>query len=147
MGDTMKTVFTIGHSNKTIEEFVEKIRDNGITLLLDVRSTPYSKYNPQFNRGNLEGATQAAGIRYQWVGAKLGGLGPGMDVATIDKIVEMCERKKIALVCGEADPEKCHRNTMIRPMLEERNVAVVHIRWNPPKGGTIKAQGRQITMF
>ena len=36
---------------------------------------------------------------------------------------------------------------MIRPMLEERNVAVVHIRWNPPKGGTIKAQGRQITMF
>ena len=69
MGDT---VFTIGHSTHPQERFIALLRQHGITALCDVRSKPYSRMNPQFNREELEEALLAHGIAYRFLGEELG---------------------------------------------------------------------------
>ncbi len=81
----MTTVYTIGHSNHETEAFVELLRQHGIELLIDVRSSPYSRYVPQANRETLARALQAAGIAYGWLGDRLGGK-PGGIVADYDEL-------------------------------------------------------------
>ena len=66
------TVFTIGHSTHPIEEFISLLKAASITVVGDVRSRPYSRMNPQFNREPFRNALAAAGIRYVFLGAELG---------------------------------------------------------------------------
>ena len=69
----MTTIYTIGHSNHESEAFLALLQEHDITLLVDVRSSPYSRYVPQANRETLAHALEAAGIGYRWVGDRLGG--------------------------------------------------------------------------
>ena len=69
----MATVYSVGHSTRTAEEFLELLRDAGIATLVDVRRHPGSKRNPQYNRDALEASLAGAGIRYVWLGEGLGG--------------------------------------------------------------------------
>ena len=66
-------VLTVGHSNHPLETFVSLLRQHGVTTLADVRSAPYSRFNPHFNRKSLDAALQAHGIAYRFMGQALGG--------------------------------------------------------------------------
>jgi uncharacterized protein (DUF488 family) len=69
-------LLTIGHSNHTIEQFVQLLQDNGIQMVVDVRSSPYSRYNPHFNREFLESTLKHRQILYKYEGKDLGGRPP-----------------------------------------------------------------------
>src|SRR4051812_10746798 len=69
---TSKTILTIGHSNHPIERFIELLKVHGVTALADVRSMPYSRFNPQFTRKALEQSLREAGIAYVFLGKELG---------------------------------------------------------------------------
>ena len=127
----MKVIFTIGHSVQVFSEFTKKLKDNQIDMLVDVRTSPYSRYCPQFNRNALSRGLQEENIQYLWKGNNLGGKGKNVDYdEAIDELVEMAkEGKKICVMCTEKDYLKCHRYEMLTPSFQERNVTINHIQW------------------
>jgi len=68
------TIFSIGHGNKKIEDFIQELKSFEIQFLLDIRSKPFSKWNPQFNQNELKYKLEEKGIKYVFVGDTLGGL-------------------------------------------------------------------------
>lgn len=136
-----------------------------IATVCDVRSVPYSKYTPQFNREALAEALPALGISYHWLGAALGGMpqdaglrlpdgsadyekimaSPGFDTA-LAQLMAFGRRAPTAFMCGEADYRGCHRHKLLTPALIHRGCSVAHImadgRLEP---GQIVPQ--QISMF
>ena len=66
-------VLTVGHSNHPLETFLALLRQHGVTVVADVRSAPYSRFNPQFNRKALEGSLETIGMEYVFLGRALGG--------------------------------------------------------------------------
>ena len=143
-----KQCFTIGHGNYPIDLFIDSVRSAGIDTIIDVRSSPYSRFNPQFNRENLEKSLEESAINYQFMGDRLGGryTDPGLlfPDGTVDyrkvQDTEMFKEgisrllaiissgKTIALMCAEKEPERCHRFVLISPVLQEKGISVVHIR-------------------
>jgi uncharacterized protein (DUF488 family) len=123
-----RTIWTIGHSVKSIEVFQEQLREYKIDRLVDVRTKPYSRWQPQYNRNQLEYALAAIDINYDWRGRSLGGLLPnvGYDEA-IQRVFDRAEHENIMLMCSEADYRKCHRYTMLTPSLEALGAEAVHI--------------------
>jgi uncharacterized protein (DUF488 family) len=140
------TVFTIGHSTHPQERFVELLRQHGITALCDVRSTPYSRVNPQFNREQLEEALLAQGIAYRFLGKELGARSD--DPACYEHGKVQYDRLartelfkyglkrvlrglkdgfRIALVCAEREPLECHRTILVARHLVALGVPVRHI--------------------
>ncbi|GAB4174014.1 MAG: hypothetical protein Fur006_03610 [Coleofasciculaceae cyanobacterium] len=71
--NSTKQLFTIGHSNHSIDDFITLLQTHGITAVADVRSHPYSRYLPHFNKSELEAALQHVGIEYRFLGQELGG--------------------------------------------------------------------------
>lgn len=128
------TVYTIGHSTKTDDELISKLLDNGIKTLVDVRTIPYSKYNPQFNKEHIVAKCLYAGIRYHWRGKNLGGKnGKKGNVNYDESIVELLVwsmEGKTCIMCSEGDYKKCHRHQMIEPDLLAKEAKVVHIAWS-----------------
>ncbi len=140
-------LFTVGHSNHTEEHFVNLLLSNGIDVLADVRSQPFSKYTPHFNRDNLQEALRAKKIRYLFMGDQLGGRPPGDDfydieghvlyhrVADADFFLKGLERIeqgiqtfRVAMMCSEEDPLVCHRHRLVARVLRTRGVPIQHIR-------------------
>ena len=80
------TIFTIGHSNHAPETFLALLRQHGLVTLVDVRSAPYSRYAPHFNRGDLDALLSRANITYIWAGESLGGR-PADPACYLDGIV------------------------------------------------------------
>jgi uncharacterized protein (DUF488 family) len=139
-------IHTIGHSSRSIEEFIELLRESGIDCLVDVRTAPYSRYRPEFSKRQLEAAMTAAGIRYVFLGDSLGGrpewpecyVGGKVDYDQIRKRPEYqggIERlrkareqgMRLALMCSEGKPEECHRSKLIGVTLAEMGIPVSHI--------------------
>jgi len=126
-------VCTIGHSNRSIEEFIGLLRQNGIECLLDIRTVPKSRHNPQFGQDQLSASLADAGIEYRYLKG-LGGLRrplkdspntgwrntsfrgyadymqTGEFAANVDAVVELGKRLKCVLMCAEAVPWRCHRS-------------------------------------
>lgn len=144
-------LFSIGHSNVPIERFLELLSGHAITTLVDARSTPYSRYNPQFRRSELRAALLAHGIRYRFLGDQLGGKPPdnrfrradgSVDyelVAAADlfqtglrQLIELGANENVAFMCAEADYKHCHRYWLITRALVRQGIAVQHIL---PAGG------------
>jgi len=143
-----KQCFTIGHGNYPIDLFIDTVRSAGIDTIIDVRSSPYSRFNPQFNRKSLEKSLKERAIGYLFMGDRLGGRysDPGLlfPDGTVDyRKVQETERfkegigrllaiisgnKTIALMCAEKEPERCHRFALISPVLQSNGVAVIHVR-------------------
>jgi uncharacterized protein (DUF488 family) len=133
-------VCTIGHSNRTIEDFIGLLRQNGIACLLDIRTVPKSRHNPQFGQDELAAALQATGIDYRYLRG-LGGLRrPHKDspnagwrnlsfrgyadymqteefAANVDAVVELGRNTCCALMCAEAVPWRCHRSLVADALL------------------------------
>lgn len=133
-------VFTVGHSTRPIEEFTGLLTAHGVTLLLDVRTVPGSRHNPQYNREALSGALAAQGIGYEHVPG-LGGFRkphPGSPnggwrnrsfrgyadymqtrefTAHLEDLIAKAGRGQVALMCAEAVPWRCHRSLIADALL------------------------------
>lgn len=139
-------VFTVGHSNHTLEAFVELLREHRVDALADVRSVPYSRFNPQFNREPFAAALKEQGIRYVYLGRELGGRSDNCEcydeegriafdrvaaTATFQRglarVVTGAAKHRIALMCAEKEPLECHRTLLVACELDKRGVEVDHI--------------------
>lgn len=133
------SIFTIGHSNHPIERFVTLLREAGVRLLADVRSTPYSRRFPQFGRERLHEALASAGIDYRYFGDALGGKprGGAPDyIATartpafataLDAVLAEASQRPLALMCAEREPLDCHRTILVSRHLATRGADIVHL--------------------
>jgi uncharacterized protein (DUF488 family) len=148
-------MYTIGHSDHTTTAFLDLLRQHDITLVADVRSQPYSRWAPQFNRETLERDLKEAGIAYRFMGAALGGhpSDPGLYTAgrpdykrmertdayqgEIEQLLDMARTQCVAIMCGEGDYRECHRHMLISQTLLKRGASVLHIK---PDGQTVDGE-------
>jgi len=161
----MTTVYSVGHSSHELDAFIALLRQHGITALADVRSQPYSRYVPQFNREPLARALAAHGIAYRHMGATLGGRPPGDEFLLsngsadydkirqdadfqrgLDELIALAGDQPTAMMCSEGSHRECHRHLLITPALLDRAVTVLHIQ---PDGVLINAadEPRQLALF
>ena len=142
-------VFTIGHSTRTLEAFVDLLRAHKIARVVDVRTIPRSRRNPQFNGETLAEALHGRRIHYThlaalgglrqarkdslntgWQNASFRGFADYMQTAEfekgIEKLVNLAEKEQVAIMCAEAVPWRCHRS-LIADALVARGIAVHHI--------------------
>jgi uncharacterized protein (DUF488 family) len=138
-------VFTIGHSTHSWERFVALLRRANVTAVADVRTSPYSRHYPHFNRDDLREELRLDGISYVFLGKELGGRPSErkfycegvadyekMTQASefskgLDRVVEGAKKYRIALMCSERDPLDCHRCLLVGRALAQRGVRVSHI--------------------
>lgn len=138
-------VYTIGHSNHSIEKFIELLSAHGVTAVADVRSQPYSRLNPQFNRERLWAVLRPAGIAYAFQGRELGARAQDPSCYVngrmeydllartplfqegLSRLVQGAASHRIALMCAEKDPLTCHRAILVCRHLLARGVGAQHI--------------------
>ena len=147
--DDAPPILTIGHSTRSIDEFVELLRRHGVERLVDVRTIPRSRRNPQFNSDALAKSLQREGIGYVhikelgglrhahkdsintgWRNASFRGYADYMQTEQFDEAVggllQLCGEKQCAVMCAEAVPWRCHRS-LLADALAARGIAVEHI--------------------
>ncbi len=138
-------LFTIGHSNHSIETFITLLQKHNITAVADVRSHPYSKYLPHFNQTLLKKSLIKVGINYVFLGSELGARANNLKcyvdgkaiyekIASteefregIERILKGVKNHHIALMCAEKDPLTCHRAILICPYLQVDDLEINHI--------------------
>jgi len=142
-------LFTIGHSNRSLEDFLALLQAHRIELVADIRTVPKSRHNPQFNREALAADLPAAGIEYvhmpelgglrhprkdsinlAWRNASFRGYADYMQTEEFDeavrRLLQGCGEKQCAVMCAEAVPWRCHRS-LLADALVARGIAVEHI--------------------
>jgi uncharacterized protein (DUF488 family) len=130
-------VFTIGHSNVSIEVFLELLSTANIQTVIDCRSKPSSRWR-QFCHSALARHLVYADIFYEWRGSNIGGLGKNVGYqATLTEIADRATRERIAIMCSEGKPEQCHRGTDLAPELEKRGVVIEHLRYGNDNQGRL----------
>lgn len=140
------TVYSIGHGNKPFESFVNELKSFGIQYLIDIRSKPYSKWNPDFSQIPLQSNLKSSHIIYVYMGDVLGGLPSDRDCYTnnhvdydklsqkkffqegLNRIVTANSKNiKVALMCSESNPAMCHRSKLIGQELLKKGIHIHHI--------------------
>ena len=140
------TLYSIGHGNKSIETLIDELKHFSIDYLIDIRSKPYSKYNPQFNQNNIKLSLLNKGIKYTFMGDVLGGLPDDSSCYTnghvdyeklkekdffkngLQRLITAHNKKiKIVIMCSESKPEECHRTKLIGEELIELGINLNHI--------------------
>jgi len=149
-------LYTIGHGSRKMEDFLAILKQFGVEYLLDVRSKPYSRFNPQYNQSELKFALENNGIRYVFMGDSIGGRPQDPScydeegkvdydqVKTKSFFLEGIDRLKIAhqksvkaiIMCSESKPCDCHRSKLIGRVLDSQQIILQHIDEN----GKIKDQ-------
>jgi uncharacterized protein (DUF488 family) len=122
-------IFGLGHSNQSISEFITKLKNHQIELVVDVRTYPLSRYSPHFSKSPFKRELERALIKYTWRGNSLGGRGINInhDVA-IKELIELAKTgTRVAVVCAERDFLVCHRHLVIRPALANFGVTIEEI--------------------
>ena len=121
----MSAILTIGHSTRSIEEFINLLQANGVEQLIDVRSVPRSRRVPQFNREILPDSQNTA-----WRNASFRGYADYMQTAefgaAVEKLIELGRTRQVAIMCAEAVPWRCHRS-LVGDALTARGMAVEDI--------------------
>lgn len=126
----MAGVFSVGHSSVPKEKLLERLQAHRIDRVIDVRTKPYSRFNPQYNRAALEAYLTANGIVYDFRGSQLGGLSENVNYdETLLEVSKLAETENIVLLCSEKDHKKCHRFTMLTPDLEALGASITHITY------------------
>jgi uncharacterized protein (DUF488 family) len=133
-------VMTIGHSTRTVEEFIGLLQAHAVSRVVDVRTVPRSRHNPQFNKASLPGSLQKAGLEYVhmpklgglrhaqrdslnvgWRNASFRGYADYMQTPEFEKsleeLVQLAKQDRIALMCAEAVPWRCHRSLIADALL------------------------------
>jgi len=144
-----KMIYTIGHSTHAIEVFVDMLKAHAVELIVDVRTIPKSRHNPQFNSNELKNRLKTAGVEYQhlpglgglrhakkasvnmaWENASFRGFADYMQTEDFERglteLIELAEQKRTAIMCAEAVPWRCHRS-LIGDALLARGVSVMDI--------------------
>jgi uncharacterized protein (DUF488 family) len=139
-------LYTIGHGRREIGEFIQLLHQNAIEYLVDVRSVPFSRFNPQYNQKALSASLEKAGIRYVFMGDLLGGR-PKDESCYVDgkidysilsqkpffqKGIERLKKaymneNRLAIMCSESDPRHCHRSKLIGNVLIIEKIPFIHI--------------------
>ena len=128
------TIWTIGHSNRSKEEFLNLLREHSIEVLVDIRSFPTSKIE-HFKKENLEKWLPENGVEYVWLGKELGGYRKGgykrhmrtkLFREGVQKLLEIAKQKRTCMMCMEKNPKYCHRR-FLSAYLERKGVEVIHI--------------------
>jgi uncharacterized protein (DUF488 family) len=141
------TIFTIGHSNHSLETFIDLLKSHKIDVLVDARSKPFSRFLPQFNKVELEKSVKAGGIKHLFLGKELGGRPESSEfydaegfvlysriaesplfLEGIERLITGITTYRVALMCGEENPANCHRRLLVGRVLAKRGVSVRHIR-------------------
>ena len=140
-----KTVYTIGHSNGTAERLMGLLIQHGVGTVADVRSQPFSRFNPQFNREDLARVLKASGLEYLFLGHELGARSSNsacyrdgraqysliaktpLFEQGIERLQAAMEDRRVAILCAEKEPLTCHRSILIGRYLHERDFDVRHI--------------------
>ncbi|MEW6095174.1 MAG: DUF488 domain-containing protein [bacterium] len=139
-------IFSIGHSNHSIDDFLNLLEMHQIQLLVDVRSSPYCKYATWFNKNNLIQKIEEKGMNYLYLGNKLGGFPQDTSylkedgkpdykkmsqhkeyLETLEWLIEESQGIRTTIMCSEAEPQRCHRHMLITKSLLERGIEVTHI--------------------
>jgi uncharacterized protein (DUF488 family) len=151
------TIYTVGHSNRTLEFLITLLQGRGISRLVDLRTIPRSRHNPQFNKDTLPSMLKVVGIDYThmralgglrsprkdspnqgWTNNSFRGFADYMQTADFDqalrKLVDLGKGETLAIMCAEAVPWRCHRS-LVADALTARGVGVRHImsRVSAPK--------------
>jgi len=165
-------VLTIGHSTRPIEEFIRLLQAHGVACVLDVRTIPRSRHNPQFNADTLKESLKRTGISYRhmaslgglrhttaasvntgWRNASFRGFADYMQEPKFERalkmLIKLAGRRQVALMCAEAVPWRCHRS-LIADALLVRGISTEHItsatrRQPHTLTAFAKVRGRQIT--
>jgi len=142
-------VLSVGHSTHSMEDFIALLKAHGVERIVDVRTIPRSRHNPQFDREALAAAVRRAGLGYihfkalgglrhtrrdspntAWRNLSFRGFADYMQTApfdrAVDRLIAMARPKRIAILCAEAVPWRCHRS-LIADALIVRGAAVRHI--------------------
>jgi uncharacterized protein (DUF488 family) len=145
--DVTPGLFTIGHSNVALDDFLSLLQQHGVQAVADVRTVPRSRYVPHFNAGQLRDALARCDVSYLPLGRELGGRPEGTGFYDahghvlygrlaaspafqegIGRVLASAQTQRIALLCSEEDPARCHRHLLVGRVLRRRGVAVTHIR-------------------
>ena len=140
-------LYAIGHSNHEFDTFVKLLDDNSIQVVVDVRSSPYSRYAVHFNKEAIQQNLRHFDIGYVYMGHMLGGQPDDDEFYDTDghilywriaelqcfrngimQLVEGAEEYCVALMCSEEDPTNCHRRVLIGRVLKDEGMEVLHIR-------------------
>ncbi len=147
--ETPPLVLTIGHSTRSLEAFIDLLKTHGVKMIVDVRTVPRSRHNPQFNLETLPEALKSVRIEYEhmaglgglrhgrpdspnrgWHNASFRGFADYMQTEEFEKnleaLIPLARRKQICLMCAEAVPWRCHRS-LLADALQVRGFSVSHI--------------------
>ena len=141
-----RTLYSIGYGTRTIDEFVAALRRHQIEYVIDVRSSPYSRFRPEFSQAPLMSALKQRGLRYVFMGDLLGGQPKDQNCYTdgkvdyekvrtktffkagLDRLKKAHEQPiRAALLCSEGRPEQCHRAKLIGEALAAMGIPISHI--------------------
>jgi len=167
-----KLVLTIGHSTRDLETFLGLLQAHEVTCVVDVRTVPRSRHNPQFDKENLPDALRAAGIAYEhmpglgglrhtradspnkgWRNASFRGYADYMQTdefrKNLEALIVRASKDRVALMCAEAVPWRCHRS-LVADALSVRGIPVEHIlSTSRPQSHKLtpwaRVQGKRIT--
>lgn len=141
----MSTLYTIGHSTHTVRKLIDLLSMHRVSAVADVRSSPYSRYNPQFNSEPLQHALRAAEIDYVFLGRELGArpvdkrcykdgqvqfnliAQGGLFSAGLERLRQGMDSYTVTLLCAEKDPIACHRMILVCRSLRESGMTIRHI--------------------
>lgn len=144
--EMIRMIYTIGHSNINSESFISILKQFKIKSVIDIRSSPYSKFVPHFNRENIKKTFKENNIRYIFLGDYIGGKPKSKEYYKegkvdydlivkskrykkgIDKIIELNKNSDLVLMCREENPYNCHRHHLITQTLLKYGLEVTHIR-------------------
>ncbi len=164
-------LFTLGHSAHPIAKIIRLLQAAGVEILVDVRSMPYSRFHPQFNKARLEASLADAGIRYHWLGEALGGrpadptcyppdqypprkgephprpiwervMEKPWFQAGIDRLLDIAAEGRTAILCSEENPANCHRRLLIAEYLNRTHPEITVIHLRGDGSRELPAGGR-----
>lgn len=145
MHDLHSIIYTVGHSTHSVERLIALLYQYGITALCDVRSMPYSRMNPQFNKEALKNALHKNGIAYVFLGKELGARSEDPSCYErgkvqydrlaqsppfqqgLTRVLDGMKKYRITLLCAEKDPLECHRTILVARQLKNFEVEIHHI--------------------
>ena len=155
---TQAHVFSIGHSNHSIDKFLRLLENSKINMVVDVRSAPFSRMFPQFNQEALKKSLSDKSIGYLFLGDQIGGRSNNPDdyldgqvlykslankeafKSGIERLKEGSVKYRIALMCSEKEPLDCHRTLLISEVLTSNDIVVGHIHAD----GTVESHSESL---
>jgi uncharacterized protein (DUF488 family) len=164
MKSSNPTIFTVGHSTHLADRFLEIIKASGVTAIADVRSLPFSRFQPQFNRDNLEVYLKQNGISYVFLGKELGARSSDTSCFVsgrvqyrlltetklfqmgIERLLNGAKKHVIAVMCSEKEPLECHRTLLVGKALHTVGASVIHLHADGSQESHDAAMSRLVNM-